>query len=76
MYPASIRRLQTDKLNDVSPSDYLTVATDQQIESNVFISKIHVNQIQSAVINNMTRFADFVAVHGKDNVIESKNIRF
>lgn len=71
--PTSIRRLFTEQLNDVSPDDYLTIGTDQKIDSNVFISAIHVNQIESSVINNMQRFAEYVALIGRDNVVESKS---
>lgn len=71
-HPTSIRRLFTKELNDVSPDDYLTIGTDQQIDSSVFISKIHVNEIQSNVINNMQRFAEYVALIGRDNIVDSK----
>lgn len=51
--------------------DFLTLSTDQIIDSNVFISKMHVNNIQSKVFNDMKRFAENVAVMGRDNIIES-----
>lgn len=71
-HPTSIRRLFTNELNGVSPTDYLTIGTDQQIDSNIVISRMHVNDIQSNVINNMQRFAEYVAVIGRNNVVDSE----
>lgn len=71
-HPASIRRLFTHQLNGVSPNDYLTIGTDQQIDSNMFITSVHVNEVQSNVINNMQRFAEYVALIGQDNIVDSK----
>lgn len=71
-HPTSIRRLFTNELNEVSPNDFLTIGTDQQIDSNIVISRIHVNDIQSNVINNMQRFAEYVAVIGRDNFVDSE----
>lgn len=71
-YPTSIRSLYTDELNGVPPKDYLTIATDQQIDSIISIPGIHVSDIQSSVINNMPRFAEFVALIGRDNIVDSE----
>lgn len=71
-HPTLIRRLFTNELNNVSPDDYLTIGTDQKIDSNVFISKVHVNEIRSNVINNMPNFAENVVLLGRDNIINSK----
>lgn len=71
-HPTTIRHLFTNELNNASPDDYLTIGTDQQIDSSIFISKILVNEIQSNVINNMERFAEYVALIGRDNVVDSK----
>lgn len=71
-HPTSIRRLFTNELNDVSPDDYLTIETDQTIDSNVFISKIHATEIRSNVINNMPNFAENVVLLGRDNIINGR----
>lgn len=70
--PATIQNLFTNELNDVDPTDFLTITTNQTIETNIVLSGIHAPELRCGAINGMPRFAENVALIGEDNVINCK----
>lgn len=68
----TIRNLLTDDINDFPVNEFMTLHTDQFIDANIFITKIHVSDIVCNTLNDMPHFSSNVALIGQNNVIQCK----
>lgn len=73
---ATIQNLFTIDLNGKDPDDFLTITTDQIIETNMFLQGMHVPELKCGAINNMPRFAENVALIGENNIINGEIFTF
>lgn len=57
-------------LDSLLASDLITISTDQNIKSNVYISEIITTDVNARIFNDLLHFADNVVVLGNDSRIE------
>lgn len=71
--PAKTSEISANIINGVPATDLMTLATDQQSDSNFFVSKLMSRGLDARVINNMKDFANTVALQGNDNTFKCMN---
>lgn len=69
---ATIKNLFADKINDQSTIHFMTLTTDQTIDSSIYISKFLVNDIQANGVNRIDDFHKRVAIIGQENIVQGK----
>lgn len=57
-------------IDSLLASDLITISTDQNIKSNVYISEIITSDVNARIFNDLLHFADNVVVLGNDSRIE------
>lgn len=62
--------LNVKSIDSLLSSDLITIATDQAIESNVYISQILTSDVNARIFNDLAHFAKNVVLLGSNSTIE------